>query len=192
MERAPIRGETLTWARQVSGLSAEELASAVNVKPERIEAFETGRDTPTLKQLANIARKLDRTPAFFFTSPPKAADLPATIDFRQSPELDGLDAVADLGRLVVLRVDQGHVADVDRGLDDLQAALGGTVVVLAGAQVLGHAVHALDEHTLIRREHAQDLALLALVLATDDLDEVVLLDLGHEVRSPPGRATRSS
>lgn len=92
MERAPIRGETLTWARQVSGLSVEELASTVNVKPERIEAFETGRDTPTLKQLANIARKLDRTPAFFFTSPPKAADLPATIDFRQSPELDGLDA----------------------------------------------------------------------------------------------------
>ena len=92
MERAPIIGNTLSWARQVSGLSVEELASAANVKPERILQFEDNSSSPTFKQLVEMAKKLDRTPAFFFMPAPTSPDIPATIDFRQSPELDGLDA----------------------------------------------------------------------------------------------------
>ena len=39
-------------------------------------------------------------------------------------------------------------------------------------------------------QHAGDGALLAAILAADDLDQVAALDLGCHVRSPPGRGTR--
>lgn len=92
MERVPIQPQTLAWARQVSGLTVSELANAIGVKAKQIDAFETGTAKPTFKQLVNVAKKLDRTPAFFFTEPPAQADVPPTVDFRQSPEADGLDA----------------------------------------------------------------------------------------------------
>src|SRR5690606_17120171 len=60
-------------------------------------------------------------------------------------ELEGLDAVTDLGRLVVLRVDQSHVRDVDRGLALLDAARAASLV---GLDVVRAAVDALDQHTL--------------------------------------------
>ena len=92
MERAQINADTLTWARQVSGLTVEELASAASIPPERLLQLEEGTSAPTFKQLVKLAKKLDRTPAFFFMPAPESPDMPATIDFRQSPELDGLDA----------------------------------------------------------------------------------------------------
>ncbi|QYH20206.1 helix-turn-helix transcriptional regulator [Corynebacterium aquatimens] len=92
MDRAPIEAATLTWAREVSGLSVEQLAAAIQVKPEQVIAFEEGSLAPTMKQLIKVAKKLDRTPAFFFMPPPEAPDIPETVDFRQSPEHDGLDA----------------------------------------------------------------------------------------------------
>src|SRR5699024_9629561 len=54
-------------------------------------------------------------------------------------ELDGLDAVADLRRLVVLRVDQRHVRDVEGGLALLDAA---RAAGLVGPDVVGAAVDA--------------------------------------------------
>src|SRR5699024_1076065 len=120
-------------------------------------------------------------------------------------ELDGLDAVADLGRLVVLRVDQGHVRDVDRGLALLDAA---RCAGLVGPDVVGAAVDALDQHALGIGEHLQDATLLALVAGLeaargglvavagatgDHLDEVALLDLHLcHVTPPPVPARRSS
>lgn len=92
MQRAPINAATLAWARQVSGLGIDDLASATGVKPERVRQFEGGDASPTFKQLVKMAKKLDRTPAFFFMPPPDSADVPNTVDFRQSPDFDGLDA----------------------------------------------------------------------------------------------------
>lgn len=92
MDRAPIKPATLTWAREVSGLTVQELAAAAQVKQDQIFAFEDGTTAPTMRQLIKIANKLDRTPAFFFMPPPEAPDIPETIDFRQSAEHDGLDA----------------------------------------------------------------------------------------------------
>lgn len=82
MVSVPIKGATLRWARAAMLMSTEELAKATGVKPEKIDKFESEDAQPTLIQLEKIAKKLDRTPAFFFLDPPKNEAHPKTIDFR--------------------------------------------------------------------------------------------------------------
>lgn len=82
MARAPINGSTLRWARETMFVERGELARAAHTSEGRIAEFETGDARPTLRQLENIANKLDRTPAFFFTDPPDESDVPDTADFR--------------------------------------------------------------------------------------------------------------
>lgn len=62
----------------------DELARAAGISEDRITEFETGGTCPTLRQLEHIAKKLDRTLAFFFTEPPSDTDIPKTADFRAS------------------------------------------------------------------------------------------------------------
>ncbi|MGO3503014.1 MAG: ImmA/IrrE family metallo-endopeptidase [Brachybacterium tyrofermentans] len=73
---------TLEWAREVSHVSVDELATALNVKPGRIAEFEDGDALPTFRQLTLMAAKLDRPLGFFFALPPSEPDVPATADFR--------------------------------------------------------------------------------------------------------------
>lgn len=79
---APVNAATLKWARQVMCLEPEDIAHAAKIKLSKALAFETGEAIPTLRQLENIAKKLDRTVAFFFTPPPESSDVPTTPDFR--------------------------------------------------------------------------------------------------------------
>src|SRR5699024_1943643 len=97
-----------------------------------------------------------------------AARLGATV------ALDGLDAGPDTGRLVVLRVDDGHVAHVDRRLADDQAT---GLTAEAGLGVAGDPLDTLHPDALGLGVHRDDLAPEALVPTGQDLDEVTLLDL---------------
>jgi Zn-dependent peptidase ImmA (M78 family)/transcriptional regulator with XRE-family HTH domain len=80
--RAPINGSTLRWAREALHLEPGELARPAKVSKERILAFESGDAEPTFNQLQKIAKKLDRTVAFFFTDAPSKPDVPETADYR--------------------------------------------------------------------------------------------------------------
>lgn len=82
MVSVPIKGATLQWARAAMRMSTEELAKTANVKAEKIDKFESEEAQPTLIQLEKIAKKLDRTLAFFFLDPPKDEPHPKTVDFR--------------------------------------------------------------------------------------------------------------
>lgn len=82
MARAPINPVALVWAREVSHVSVEELAQAVNVKRSKVEEFESGETLPTFRQLTLLATKLDRPLGFFFAPPPSDSDVPETADFR--------------------------------------------------------------------------------------------------------------
>lgn len=82
MARAPINPLALTWAREVSHITVAELASALNVKPLRVNEFEDGDALPTFRQLTLMATKLDRPLGFFFAPPPSTPDVPETADFR--------------------------------------------------------------------------------------------------------------
>lgn len=82
MARAPINPVALAWAREVSHVTVEELAKALNVKPGRVAEFEGGDALPTFRQLTLMAAKLDRPLGFFFAPPPAEPDVPETADFR--------------------------------------------------------------------------------------------------------------
>ena len=82
MARAPIDGDTLRWARELGRVSQEDLAKALGVKPESIDAFESEERQPTFRQLTLLATKLDRPLGFFFAPAPAEPDVPEAADFR--------------------------------------------------------------------------------------------------------------
>src|SRR5690606_26491549 len=82
MARAPINGSTLQWAREAMHVERDEIARAAGISEQRVEQLEAGEALPTLRQLDAIAKKLDRTLAFFFTETPSASDVPDTVDYR--------------------------------------------------------------------------------------------------------------
>ena len=82
MARAPINGTTLQWAREAMHVERDELARAARIGEEKIIQFEVGEAFPTLRQLDAIAKKLDRTLAFFFTETPSTPDVPNVVDYR--------------------------------------------------------------------------------------------------------------
>ena len=63
-------------------MGRDELARAAHISEEQIAKFEAGDAMPTLRQLRLIGKKLDRTLAFFFTTPPAESDVPSAVDFR--------------------------------------------------------------------------------------------------------------
>src|SRR5690606_26859807 len=97
-----------------------------------------------------------------------------------------LHAVAHAGRLLGLGVDDRDVRHVDRGLVGLDATGLGAALRLTDAVVLGDVVDALDDHAVA--DDLEHLALLAAVSAAllggagDDLNQVTLLDLRHELQ----------
>lgn len=109
--RAPINPDALTWAREVSHVTVEELARALIVKPGRVTEFEGGDARPTFRQLTLMAARLDRPLGFFFAPPPAVPDVPETADFRGRGD-DELPA--DLAR-EMRRAEQHRDAMLDLG-----------------------------------------------------------------------------
>lgn len=109
--RAPIDPSALTWARETSRVTVDDLARAMNVKPSRVIEFESGDAEPTFRQLTLMAGKLDRPLGFFFAPPPAASDVPDTADFRG--RADG-SLPADLAK-EMRRAEQHRDAMLDLG-----------------------------------------------------------------------------
>ncbi|MFL6090191.1 MAG: ImmA/IrrE family metallo-endopeptidase [Aeromicrobium sp.] len=82
MARAPIKGETLRWARSAGHVALEDLAKAAGTTSLRIEEFEDEVTEPTFRQLSLMAAKLDRPLGFFFAPAPSISDVPSAADFR--------------------------------------------------------------------------------------------------------------
>lgn len=80
--RVPIQPETLRWARSVMGVSRDETARAAGTHAERVAEWEAGAQNPTFNQLKAVAKRLDRTTAFFFLPPPEDSGIPDAPDYR--------------------------------------------------------------------------------------------------------------
>lgn len=91
----PVNPELLSWARQESGFELFRVAKRLNVKPEKVEAWESGEKQPTMRQVENLAKFLHRPlSVFFLPQPPQltplAAEyrrLPHVVPGHESPEL---------------------------------------------------------------------------------------------------------
>lgn len=91
----PVNRSILTWAREESGYSRERVAKRLNVKEEKVAAWEEGDKQPTLRQLQNLANFFHRPfGLFFLPSPPELP--PLALEYRrlsgvvpghESPEL---------------------------------------------------------------------------------------------------------
>ena len=91
---ALITPSVLDWARKESGYAAETVAKRLNVKQERLLAWEGGKLKPTVRQAQNLAKLYHRPFGVFFlpeppTLPPLAAEyrhLPGVKPGVESPE----------------------------------------------------------------------------------------------------------
>ncbi len=71
----------LVWARESAGLTADSVAKKIDVKVDRIRAWESGQERPSVAQLRNFAAATKRPLAVFYLGePPSTFD--ALHDFR--------------------------------------------------------------------------------------------------------------
>ena len=81
----PINPDVLTWARKESGYAVDRVADRLQVKAERVRAWERGDRPPTLRQVQELARFLHRPlNLFFFLHPrkcPRWLQIPASTGF---------------------------------------------------------------------------------------------------------------
>jgi Zn-dependent peptidase ImmA (M78 family) len=92
---ALVNPDLLVWAREQSGYTPGPVAKRLNVKPERLLAWERGEVKPTVRQAKELARFYHRPFGIFFLPQPPAIP-PLAAEFRrltgvlpgvESPEL---------------------------------------------------------------------------------------------------------
>ena len=83
-----IEPEVLKWLRESSGWKIEEVAKRVNTTAEAVAEFESGKKSPTLKQLKILSASFKRPLASFFLSKPKE-EKPLPKDYRMMPGKEG-------------------------------------------------------------------------------------------------------
>jgi len=66
----PVNPEVLRWARKESGYPTDRVANRLNVKEERVRAWEKGERQPTERQLEELAKFLRRPLGIFFLPRP--------------------------------------------------------------------------------------------------------------------------
>ena len=83
--KAIIKPALLVWARNRSKVKLEDAAKSAHVTVERIQAWESGKEAPTLGQLRDLAAKYQFPLAvFYLPEPPK--DFAPLRDFRRLPD----------------------------------------------------------------------------------------------------------
>jgi Zn-dependent peptidase ImmA (M78 family)/transcriptional regulator with XRE-family HTH domain len=141
----PINPSVLEWARKESGYGVDRVAERLQVKPERVEAWERGERPPTLRQVQELARFFHRPlNVFFLPSPPQvpplAAEyrrLPGVIPGQESPQLrlavrqmssrreTALSLLEELGEPIPGFVLQAHLREAPKDVGArVRAALG--------------------------------------------------------------------
>ena len=83
--KATIKGTLLVWARTSAGYNLNEAADILDIEPEQLQAWEDGKDQPSIPQLRRAANLYKRPLAVFYLSEPPLAFQPMS-DFRRLPD----------------------------------------------------------------------------------------------------------
>lgn len=87
IEFAPVNPDVLAWARTEGGWQPEQVAKSLQVKPERVLAWEHGERKPTFRQIENLARFFHRPLSIFFQPAPPQLP-PLASEYRRLPGVD--------------------------------------------------------------------------------------------------------
>ncbi|MET3395598.1 Zn-dependent peptidase ImmA (M78 family)/DNA-binding XRE family transcriptional regulator [Variovorax sp. 1140] len=119
--QALINPTLLRWARERLGLSLDDAAQSANVKPERLEAWESGESRPTFRQAQHLAHAFHAPFGYLFLQEPPEELLPLP-DLRTvggvpvpRPSIDLLDTV----RIALQRQEWYLEYQKDHGRDPL-------------------------------------------------------------------------
>ncbi len=105
----PVNPETLRWARKTASASEEQAAKKAGVEVDRLLAWESGEDQPTVAQLRQLSDLYKRPLAFFLLDEvPK--DFTVMKAFRRLPERDDLDLSFELAKHVRQALQRRDVA----------------------------------------------------------------------------------
>lgn len=84
VEFAPVNHQVLAWARTEGGWQPEQVAKSLQVKPERVLAWEQGERRPTYRQAEHLARFFRRPLSIFFQPEPPELP-PLASEYRRLP-----------------------------------------------------------------------------------------------------------
>lgn len=84
LPRVPILPDTLMWALEWNGLTYEELAKSIKVKPEKAQEWLEGKTLPTHEQAKRIAKRLMLSISDLLLPPPDKVNI-ALLDMRAGP-----------------------------------------------------------------------------------------------------------
>ena len=84
MSPVTITSSVFRWARDRAGLSNENIAKKISVKPERLHAWEQGDEQPNFRQVSKLASILSIPVGYLFLSEPPHIEIPIA-DFRTLP-----------------------------------------------------------------------------------------------------------
>ena len=109
-----INPAMLRWAREQAGYSSVEMVAVrLKLPQEEIEAWESGTEFPTWRQLERLARDLYHRPTALFSLPAPPEEQSPTAEFRRLPE----KALYDLEPDTWLAIRQARARQLD--LEDL-------------------------------------------------------------------------
>ena len=81
---ALVEPSLLVWARDSAGLTLEQAANKVGIKPERLASWESGTGLPTVNQLRKLGKACNRPVGVFYLPEPPRVPEPLH-DFRRFP-----------------------------------------------------------------------------------------------------------
>ena len=96
----------ITWARDRSGLTIEELATSMKRNPDELRMWESGEKAPSYTSLEELAYRYLHIPlaVFFFPEPPDIEDM--VNQFRRLPDYEF--ARLSSNTLQIIRLAQGY------------------------------------------------------------------------------------
>ena len=107
--KAHIKPELLRWARDRAKVTSADAAKAANVPEDRLAAWESGDESPTVNQLRSLAKKYHFPLAIFFLPEPPR-DFAPLRDYRRLPDAVPQSISANLAYQIRLAQERREIA----------------------------------------------------------------------------------